>query len=190
MNSTHKSFSMLVVAGAMLAAANAHADAVEDVRVVNRPNVRVTNLPQVFPPTAPSQLVDLTTNSPCPNPLFDQNIVGLDHQIGADGVQRAFQIPTGKTLVLTEVSLFFGDPSRANHPVAVTLFRASPSTGNPIDIGDIVLNNNGSGTVRFSFPTGTHFPAGTTACLRVQDLTTADLVRGIGFAHGFLIKDF
>lgn len=182
--------SMLVISGAMLAAANAHADAVENVRVVNRPNVNVKNFPRVFPSTAPSQLVDLTTNSPCPNPLFsDQNPVALDHRIDGDGVRGAFQIPSGKTLVLTEVSLSLGDRSRANRPVSVTLIRATPSAGNPIDVEDIVLNNEGFGTARFSFPTGTHFPAGTTACLRTQDQTNADFI-GVGFAHGFLIDDF
>lgn len=184
MNSTHKSLSMLVVAGVMLAAANAHAGGVK--------NVIVKNFPQVFPPTAPSQLVDLTTNSPCPNPLFaDQKSVALDHRIRPDGVRGAFEVPTGKTLVLTEVSLSLGDPSRANHPILVVLVRASPSTGNPIDIGHIVLNDAGQGTVRFGFPTGTHFPAGTTACFTTQDSTTVDFIRVVnGFAHGFLIDDF
>lgn len=183
---------MLVIAGAMLTATNAHADAVKNVRVVSRPSVSVKNFPRVFPSAAPSQLVDLTTNSPCPNPLFsDQNSVALDHRIDGDGVRGAFQVPPGKTLVLTEVSLSLGDSGRANRPVSVTLVRATPSTGNPIDIGNVVLNNEGFGTVRFSFPTRTHYPAGTTACLRTQDLTNADFIGVVnGFAHGFLIDDF
>jgi hypothetical protein len=181
MNSIHKSFSMLVIAGVMLVAANAHADE----------KVRVTNFPEVLSPTAPSQLVDLTTNSPCPNPLFsEQNALGLDNQIFADGVRGAFEIPTGKTLVLTKVSQSFGHPNLANHSVFVTLIRASSSTGNAIDVEGIVLSNDGSGTARFSFPTGTHFAAGTTACLIAQDQITLDFIPGVGFAHGFLIDDF
>lgn len=75
---------------AMLAPTNTRAEGVEDVRVVNRPKVTVTNFPEVFRPPTPSQLVDLT------NPLFsDRNARGLDLQIDANGVGSAFQIPTG-----------------------------------------------------------------------------------------------
>lgn len=188
MNSTYKSVSMLVLAGVMLGAANVNA-----MGEVKNVNVKVTNLPDVFPPTAPSQLVDLIKNSPCPNPIFaDQNSVALDDQVRPDGVRGTFEVPPGKTLVLTEVSLSLGvGPSRANHPVIITLVRASPSTGNPIDVENIVLDNSGNGTARFSFPTGTHFPDGTTACLRTQDATTADFIGIVNaFAHGFLIDDF
>src|SRR5262249_41598687 len=78
-------------------------------------------------PTSPTQLVDLWANAgPCPQGVSPQLYRALDLRLQSDGSQTVFSIPTGKALVLSDLSIIvFLGTSGAGHSVYVDVARVN-----------------------------------------------------------------
>jgi hypothetical protein len=133
---------------------------------------------QALGPSASSNVVDLNSlfNTTCNG---QASSVQLNLRVGPDGIGNTFTIPTGQTLMLTNLIVQL---QSANPSVLVHLYRANAGSNDTVD-NFVVPIAGGLGSISLTYPTGSPYGPGTQVCVAVNPGTATI---GVASAHGFM----